>query len=67
VLKNILFWKSVDVLITRFFAFFHNSIETTILTNEKKISNAKDRNYIFGEFLKLYIQNSFEENLKIIL
>jgi len=67
VLKNLLFGEIVDVLITRSFSFFHKSIETTILTNQKKNSNAKDRNCIFGEFLMLYLQNSFEENLKIIL
>jgi len=34
---------------------------------DKRISNAKDNFFIFGEFLKLYFQISFEENLKIIL
>jgi len=67
VLKNLLFGKVlIDVLIARSYAFFYKSIETTILTNEE-ISNAKDRNCIFGEFLKLNLQKSFEENLKIIL
>jgi len=67
VFKNLLFGESVDALITRSFVFFYKSIETTILTNQRKISNAKDRNCILGDFLKLYLQNSFEENLKIIL
>jgi len=65
VLKNLLFGESVSVLNTKSYAFFYKSIETTILTNQKN-SNAKDRNFIFGEFLKLYLQNSFEENLKIV-
>jgi len=65
-LKNLLFEESVGVLITKSYAFFHKSIETTILTNEKN-SNDQDRNYIFGEFLKLNLQNSFEGNLKIVL
>jgi len=67
VLKNLLFGESVGVLITRSYVLFYKSIETTIFTNKKKISNAKDRICIFDEFLKLYLQNSFEENLKIIL
>jgi len=67
VLINLLFGGSVDVLIIRSFAFFHKLIETTILTQSKNISNAKDRNCIFGEILKLNLQNSFEENPKIIL
>jgi len=67
VLKNLLFLKSVDVLIIRSFAFFHKSIETTIFDQPKKISSSKDRNCIFDEFLKLYLQNLFEENLKIVL
>jgi len=33
----------------------------------KKYSNVEDGNSTIGEFLKLYLQNSFEENLKIIL
>jgi len=66
VLKNLLFRGSVGVFITKSYAFFHKSMETTILTNQKN-SNAKYRNCIFDEFLKLYLQNSFEENLKRIL
>jgi len=66
VLKNLLFGKSVGVLITRSYAFLYNSIETTILTNQKN-SNAKDQNYTFSEFLKLYLQILFKENLKIVL
>jgi len=45
---------------------FHKTIELSISTN-KKNSNAKNKNNIFDEFLKLYLQNSFEENLKIVL
>jgi len=66
VLKSLLFGESVGVHNTRSFSFFQKSIENTILTN-KRNSNAKDRNCIFDEILKLYLQNSFEENLKIVL
>jgi len=46
--------------------FFHKSMEITILTNKKNLI-AKDRNCIFGEFLKLYLQILFSKNLKTIL
>jgi len=63
--KNLLFGESVGVLYIESSAFIYKSMETTILTNQKN-SNAKDRNCICGEFLKVNLQNSFEENLKII-
>jgi len=47
-LKNLLFGEIIGILITKSYAFFHKSIETTILTN-KKNSNDKDRNDIFGK------------------
>jgi len=33
-----------------------------IILISKRNSNVKDRNCIFGEFWKLYLQKSFEEN-----
>ncbi len=65
-LKNLLFEDRIEIFMTTSYAFSYNSIETTILTNEKN-SSVKEGNCIFGEFLKLYLQNSFEENPKIIL
>jgi len=53
VLKNLLFGESIGVLITRSYAYFHKSIETTILTNPKKNLDSKDRNCIFGEFFEV--------------
>jgi len=41
VLKNWLFGESVSVFITRSYAFFDKSIETTILTNQKKFQMLK--------------------------
>jgi len=35
VLKDLLFGKSVGIHITKSYAFFNKSIETTILTNKK--------------------------------
>jgi len=65
-LKFLLFGESIDVFINKSYEFFHKAIKTAILTSQKS-SNAKDKNCIFGKFLKLYLQNSFEGNLKIVL